>query len=71
MSERAIETLAARYNLKKNDAKKYVSEVFNIIDSETTEKGYKPITEENKADIAVASVEALNQFIKEMVEKFK
>jgi hypothetical protein len=71
MSQRAVEILVTKYNFNKNDAERYVSEIFNIIDSETKEKGYKPITEEKKADFAVAGVEALKQFVKEIAEGLK
>jgi hypothetical protein len=71
MAERAAETLVKLYSVKKEDAKAYVSDVFSIVDSVTAEKGYKPIAEEKKADIAVASAAALNQFIKEMAKKLK
>ena len=69
--ERAIETLVKDYKLNTEDAKAYVQEVFSLIDSETTKNGYKPFSEEQKANIAIAGAKVLREFGEKIVNDLK
>jgi len=71
MAERAINTLVKDYNFNRNYAELFVSDVFDLIDSVTKEKGYKSMPEEKKAELAIAGAVIFRQDIRERIDKLK
>ena len=71
MSDRVIEYIIKETNVKEGEARKATSEFFNYIDSVIKEGGYRPLSEEDKAKITIASLEAMKELGKKIAEKLK
>ena len=69
MAERVVRYLIKKHGIKKDEAEKYVSEVFNTLDSITKEKGYKPFSEKEKTEFTMSTVKVLENFAKAIAKE--
>ena len=56
MAEKVIDFLTTSYDMKKQDAEKYTSAIFDCIDAISDQRGFGTLSEDKKAKIAINSI---------------